>query len=164
MKKPPKLTGIVAGAFAVLIVVIGSVTGCGSAPPVGNASPAATATATATASPTRTPGPVPTSAAVAKAKVQPKKTPALPATYRAPAPPPPPPPPHTTAPAAAPAPPAATKPAVPKPAGCYPLSNEGTCYEPGEFCRKVDHGSSGVAGDGEAITCEDNNGWRWEPS
>jgi hypothetical protein len=23
---------------------------------------------------------------------------------------------------------------------------------------------SGVAGDGEAITCEDNDGWRWEPS
>jgi hypothetical protein len=23
---------------------------------------------------------------------------------------------------------------------------------------------SGVAGNGEAITCEDNNGWRWEPS
>jgi hypothetical protein len=22
---------------------------------------------------------------------------------------------------------------------------------------------SGVAGDGEAIKCEDNNGWRWEP-
>jgi hypothetical protein len=22
---------------------------------------------------------------------------------------------------------------------------------------------SGVAGDGEKIMCEDNNGWRWEP-
>jgi hypothetical protein len=38
------------------------------------------------------------------------------------------------------------------------------CYEPGEYCRDSDHGSSGVAGDGEAITCEDNDGWRWEPS
>jgi hypothetical protein len=91
--------------------------------------------------------------------VLPKKTPAPPAVSRAAAPPPPPPPPNTTAPAAAPAPPARTK-----PAGCHPLSNEGTCYEPGEFCRKADHGSSGVAGDGEAITCEDNDGWRWEPS
>ena len=56
-----------------------------------------------------------------------------------------------------PAPPAAA------PASCYPLSNEGTCYEPGEFCRKTDHGKTGVAGDGKAIKCEDNDGWRWEP-
>jgi hypothetical protein len=49
-------------------------------------------------------------------------------------------------------------------AGCYPLSNEGTCYESGEYCRNADHGASGVAGNGEAITCEDNNGWRWEPA
>ena len=47
---------------------------------------------------------------------------------------------------------------------CHPLSNEGTCYEPGEFCRDSDHGTSGVAGDGEKIICEDNNGWRWEPA
>lgn len=65
----------------------------------------------------------------------------------------------TAPPPAAPATPASTA-----PAGCRPLSNERTCYEPGEFCRKVDRGTSGVAGDGEAITCEDNNGWRWEPS
>jgi len=52
----------------------------------------------------------------------------------------------------------------PTPAGCHPLSDEGTCYEPGEFCRDSDHGVTGVAGDGETITCEDNDGWRWEPS
>ncbi|HUB93924.1 MAG TPA: G5 domain-containing protein [Verrucomicrobiae bacterium] len=46
---------------------------------------------------------------------------------------------------------------------CYPLSSENTCYEPGEYCRDSDHGTSGLAGDGESITCEDNNGWRWEP-
>jgi hypothetical protein len=23
---------------------------------------------------------------------------------------------------------------------------------------------TGVAGDGETITCEDNDGWRWEPT
>ena len=57
-----------------------------------------------------------------------------------------------------------TAPAAAAPAGCYPLSNEGTCYEPGEYCRNADHGVSGMAGDGEAITCEDNNGWRWEPA
>jgi hypothetical protein len=43
------------------------------------------------------------------------------------------------------------------------LTNSGKCYESGEFCRKSDHGSSGVAGNGEKIRCEDNNGWRWEP-
>jgi hypothetical protein len=63
--------------------------------------------------------------------------------------PPPPPPPPTTAPAAQ--------------AGCHPLTNSGHCYEPGEFCRQSDHGMSGVAGDGKAIVCEDNDGWRWEP-
>jgi hypothetical protein len=55
-------------------------------------------------------------------------------------------------------------PPPPTATGCYPLSNEGTCYEPGEFCRDSDHGVSGVAGDGEKIICEDNNGWRWEPA
>ena len=50
------------------------------------------------------------------------------------------------------------------PAGCYPLTNGGNCYEPGEYCRSSDHGMSGVAGDGEAIICEDNDGWRWEPA
>ena len=49
-------------------------------------------------------------------------------------------------------------------ASCYPLTNGGNCYEPGEFCRDSDHGVSGVAGDGERIICEDNNGWRWEPA
>lgn len=61
--------------------------------------------------------------------------------------------------ATAPSPPASTT-----PAGCYPLSDEGTCYQPGEYCRDDDHGMSGVAGDGEAIICEDNDGWRWEPA
>jgi hypothetical protein len=64
----------------------------------------------------------------------------------------------------APAPSAPAPSASAAPAGCYPLSDEGTCYEPGEYCRDDDHGESGIAGDGEAITCEDNDGWRWEPS
>jgi hypothetical protein len=57
--------------------------------------------------------------------------------------------------------------AAPPPApgtSCHPLSDEGTCYEPGEFCRDSDHGVTGLAGDGEQITCEDNDGWRWEPT
>jgi hypothetical protein len=59
------------------------------------------------------------------------------------------------------APPPATVP-PPQPA-CYPLTNGGNCYEPGEFCRQSDAGAYGVAGDGEKIRCEDNNGLRWEP-
>ncbi len=58
--------------------------------------------------------------------------------------------------------PAPTTPA-PTPTGCYPLTSTGKCYEPGEYCSNADHGMSGVAGDGEAIICENNNGWRWEP-
>lgn len=49
-----------------------------------------------------------------------------------------------------------------QPQGCYPLTNGGNCYEPGEYCRTSDHGVSGVDGNGDAIKCEDNNGWRWE--
>jgi hypothetical protein len=49
-------------------------------------------------------------------------------------------------------------------AACYPLSNAGTCYEPGEFCRDSDHGATGVAGDGKKIICKDSVGWRWEPA
>jgi hypothetical protein len=63
--------------------------------------------------------------------------------------------------------PAATTPAVvavTTPAGCYPLSDEGTCYEPGEYCRDDDEGMTGVAGDGESIICEYNDGLRWEPN
>jgi hypothetical protein len=50
------------------------------------------------------------------------------------------------------------------PAGCHPLTDSGNCYKPGEYCRDDDHGMSGVAGNGEAIICEDNDGWRWEPA
>lgn len=53
---------------------------------------------------------------------------------------------------------------TPTTASCYPISDEGTCYEPGEYCRDDDHGVTGVAGDGETITCEYNDGWRWEPT
>jgi hypothetical protein len=50
------------------------------------------------------------------------------------------------------------------PSSCYPQTKSGNCYEPGEMCRKGDRGSSGVSGGGESIRCEDNDGWRWEPS
>jgi hypothetical protein len=67
------------------------------------------------------------------------------------------PPPPTTAPVPPP-------PTTAAPASCHPLTDGGNCYEPGEYCRDSDHGVSGVAGDGEAITCANTNGWRWEPS
>ncbi|MCK9928495.1 hypothetical protein MXD62_15160 [Frankia sp. Mgl5] len=37
-------------------------------------------------------------------------------------------------------------------------------YKAGQLCRNADHGVRGVAGNGEAIVCADNNGWRWEPA
>jgi hypothetical protein len=72
--------------------------------------------------------------------------------------------PASTTPAVTAAPPPTTAPAATTPASCYPISDEGTCYEPGEYCRDDDRGTSGVAGDGESIVCEDNDGWRWEPA
>ena len=75
----------------------------------------------------------------------------------------------TVAPTTAPvtAPPVTTVPLTAAPAtatSCHPLTNSGGCYRPGEFCRASDHGAVGVAGNGEQITCKDNDGWRWEPS
>ena len=51
---------------------------------------------------------------------------------------------------------------TPGSSACYPLSNEGGCYEPGEYCRDDDHGMTGRAGNGSTITCEDDNGWFWK--
>jgi hypothetical protein len=86
----------------------------------------------------------------------------------APSSPAPAPPAETTPTETAPPPPAPAEttppPAASTPAGCYPVSDEGTCYRPGEYCRDDDHGVPGVTGDGEAIICEDNDGWRWEPA
>lgn len=60
--------------------------------------------------------------------------------------------------------PSATTPPVATPSGCHPLSSGGNCYRAGELCSAADHGLTGVAGNGETITCEDNDGWRWEPT
>jgi cardiolipin synthase A/B len=46
---------------------------------------------------------------------------------------------------------------------CTPIDNEGECYKPGEYCRDDDHGATGRAVNGAAITCEDENGtWYWK--
>ena len=48
-------------------------------------------------------------------------------------------------------------------ASCTPIDDEGGCYEPGEYCRDDDHGTTGRAGDGQTITCEEKAGtWYWE--
>jgi hypothetical protein len=46
---------------------------------------------------------------------------------------------------------------------CTPLTDAGHCYTAGEYCRDDDHGVTGIAADGEAIKCVNNDGWRWEP-
>jgi hypothetical protein len=51
---------------------------------------------------------------------------------------------------------------TPQTQGCYPQTDKGKCYTPGEFCRDSDHGKSGIDADGDAIKCEDNDDWRWE--
>jgi cardiolipin synthase A/B len=55
-----------------------------------------------------------------------------------------------------------TTPTTTAPASCYPIDDEGGCYEPGEYCRDDDHGMSGRAGDGQSISCEYDDGWYWE--
>jgi hypothetical protein len=146
----------VLGGLAALIIIggIASAAGSGNTRQAGNATPLAAATLTHTA----TPSPAPTHHTTKK-NARPQETPVtVQATTPASAP----------APAAAPSHPAATAraaapshPAAATSAGCHPLSDEDTCYKPGEYCRDADHGAPGIAGDGKAITCEDNGGWRW---
>jgi hypothetical protein len=161
-----RITGAIVGAL-VVIIALANHSGSSPAAATAPAKPAATAPATSATPKAQAPKaqapkatPKPTKPAAPAAPASPTQAPASQA--------------QTTPAAAAPAQPSSpapvpsTQPTAPPaaatPAGCYPLSNEGTCYEPGEYCRHADHGVSGMAGDGEAITCEDNNGWRWEPA
>jgi hypothetical protein len=51
----------------------------------------------------------------------------------------------------------------PAPAGCYPKTSSGGCYEPGEYCPTADAGMTGVAGDGKTIVCRLVSGrYHWE--
>jgi hypothetical protein len=46
---------------------------------------------------------------------------------------------------------------------CHPTTPSGNCYERGELCSEAEHGETGVAGNGEIITCQLNGSyWRWE--
>jgi hypothetical protein len=150
----------IAGAVFVALLVIGVITLSVTSPKASTrAAPAVRASTSHAPAPTAAahtskpppPRPRPT-ATVAPPAPPTHAAPAAPATHA-----PPPPPPTTPA---APPPPPVTQAA---PAGCTPRTNAGNCYEPGEFCRDSDHGATGVAGDGKAIECEDNDGWRWEP-
>ncbi|MDX6421484.1 MAG: hypothetical protein QOG28_6104 [Trebonia sp.] len=162
---------IAGGGLVLLLIIIGVAVGCGKGTPTGNVSPITTTTPmassvgsaaaiVASAQPTTTKTQpaktkTTTTAKPTATKTQPARTQTAVAPTQAAAPPAP----AKTTPVAVPAPPVATA-----RASCSPLTNGGNCYEPGEFCRNSDHGASGVAGDGKAITCDDNDGWRWEPS
>ena len=182
MHKEFRRFDIVVGAVFIILVIIGVVTVGNSSKPAANSSHVTRATTAAgpasapvvvhsgTLSPSATPSmpppspsarrlgaltepSTPSAAAPAPDKaVRARAAPAEPASTR-PAPPPPPP-----------AAPPATQAAPAAPAACTPKTDAGNCYEPGEFCRDSDHGATGVAGDGKAIRCEDNDGWRWEPA
>ena len=146
------LTGLLAFVALIIIIVAANSGGSPSSPGSGTT---AGMTTTPSATATKSSSQRAAQSAAAMLKTPPKKTQATSAASQAAAPPAPAP----TTPTAVVAPPASAA-----PASCHPLTNGGNCYEPGEKCRNADHSASGVAGDGKAITCEDNGGWRWEPS
>ena len=145
------LTGIF--AFMALIIIIIVAANSGGSSPSGGTAAALTTSASPTV--TRVPSQHATRAAAAVEKTHPQPAQTTSAPAQAAAPPAPAPTTH----AAVVAPPASAA-----PASCHPLTSGGNCYEPGEKCRNSDHSASGLAGDGKAITCEDYDGWRWEPS
>jgi len=156
-KKILIITGSVFGAL-VLIGAIGSALGNGKTP----ATPAAAAARTTAASPaasqaapTMSSSPLPAAAAPVTSKPMPDTSSAAP-TSAAAAPVYIPPAPQRTTPATQPVHTTALA------QSCYPLTNGGNCYQPGEYCRASDHGASGIDANGDAIKCEDDNGWRWE--
>lgn len=150
------VSGVSVALFALLVIV--SVAGGGSSSTGSTTQTAVTATTptprqsvvavTATPTPTRakdTPRVTPSSVATTERAAAPTTSATTPTT-QAPAP---------TSQAPAPSTPAAQP-------SCYPTTSSGNCYEPGEFCPKADHNQSGVAADGESISCEYDNGyWRW---
>jgi hypothetical protein len=163
-KSWPARHKVLTGVFGVaaLIIVIVAVANAGGSPSSPGSGTAVGLTTSASATATTVPSQPATRAAAAVQKTHPQRVQTTSAPPKAAAPPAP--APTTTA--AAPTRPAAVvaPPASAAPASCRPLTSGGNCYEPGEYCRNADHGASGVAGDGKAITCEDNDGWRWEPA
>jgi hypothetical protein len=151
---------LVAADLAIIVVIASAVTAAGSKAPLVHTSPSPLVTAPpAVSGSPASPSPAATLAATARpsrrAAVRTTR-PVAPVTVVATSATAPAPRPATTMP-----PPATTTAPAPS---CTPLTNAGNCYEPGEFCRDADHGVTGVAGDGESITCENVDGWRWEPA
>lgn len=145
-------------AATALVVLIALATG-GSSPPTSSANLATLTTPASTAAPVTSSAQLPSLPTTAVAPSTSHNTAAARVTTTAPVVRPAPSSQHTSrsAPTSVAAPSSAPVP------GCYPLTNGGNCYQPGEFCRKSDHGAYGVAGNGERIVCAYNNGWRWEP-
>jgi hypothetical protein len=134
-------TFVTLGAVVLLVIIaLGSSHGT-TTTPANNASAVAVITPTSTESPSPAPR-------ASKEEARPKTT---------------------TSPARAVTPPqavttAAAPPSTAAASSCSPKSAAGNCYQPGELCSKAEHELSGVAGDGKAIVCENNDGWRWEPA
>jgi hypothetical protein len=142
------LGGYVGGFIALLVLTAACASTSGATIPADSSS---SPTATVTASASDTPSPADSSSSPSPS---PPSTPAS-AITTAPNNPPPAPEPSTQAPQPA--------PSTAQAQSCYPLTNGGGCYKPGEFCRKSDHGATGIDANGDSIKCEDNNGlWRWE--
>jgi hypothetical protein len=138
-----KVAAIVGGGFVLLLIIIG-IALSGNGTPTGNTSPAAPIASPQTTSAIKAAIATQPTTAAATSQAATPSTPAAPSSA------------SQTTPAAAPASSAA--------AGCHPLSSSGNCYSTGERCPAADHGLSGVAANGEAVTCENNDGWHWEPS
>ena len=73
-----------------------------------------------------------------------------------------------TVPPVAPTPPPTAAPGLPPPpgaAGCHPVTSGGNCYKAGQFCPTAYHGASGIASNGQSITCRPSGTrWKWQAS
>lgn len=145
------LVGYLGVSVAVLVLTVGCDATSGTTTPAGSASSGSANTDTVDSA---LPAPGPASASPSAPPASPV---AVRTTHAAPT--------QVYTPAAAPVP----KTQAPQPVqvtvqaqSCYPLTSGGNCYSPGEYCRADDHGTSGIDAKGDAIVCEDNNGWRWE--
>jgi hypothetical protein len=148
---------VIVGVVVLVVIIVAASAGSNNAPNVTTTTtttpaPGTTMAPPITASPTTAP---PTTAppVTAPPTTTPPTTTSPPTTL----------PPTTTTPPTTAAPPTgAVGQAVP--AGCSPLASSGNCYRAGETCPDADHGVSGTTATEGAVTCEDNDGWRWEPS
>ncbi len=153
-----KLAAIAAGGFALLLIIISVAIQGGKGAPAGDTSPTASSAAHATSAASKSPTPTaaPKTTAVATSEAAAPSRP--PSSSAAPSSPP-------SSSAAARTTPAATPSQTSAAAvSCQPLNSTGQCYQAGDSCPAADRGQSGVDANGNAITCENKHGWRWELS